>query len=47
MSFLEGRRIGISKVEEVVQGNEKMDQVNSFIYLGSIISTDPGQSEDV
>ena len=28
-------------------GNEKIDQVGSFTYLGSIISKDGGSSEDV
>ena len=28
-------------------GNEKIDQVSSFTYLGSIISKDGGSSEDV
>ena len=28
-------------------GNEKIDQVVSFNYLGSIISKDGGSSEDV
>ena len=28
-------------------GNEKIYQVGSFIYLGSIISKDDGSSEDV
>ena len=28
-------------------GNEKIDQVGSFSYLGSIISKDGGSSEDV
>ena len=28
-------------------GNEKIDQVGSFTYLGSIISKDCGRSEDV
>ena len=27
-------------------GNEKIDQVGSFIYLGSTISKDGGNSED-
>ena len=28
-------------------GNEKIDQVGSFTYLGSIISNDGGSNEDV
>ena len=32
--------------EEVTLGNEKIDQVNSFIHLGSIFSKDDGSSED-
>ena len=28
-------------------GNEKIDQINSFTYIGSIISKDGGSSEDV
>ena len=28
-------------------GNEKIDQVGSFTYLGNIISKDVGSSEDV
>ena len=40
-------RLGISKDEKVTLGNEKIDQVDSFTYLGSIISKDGGSSEDV
>ena len=40
-------RIGISEDEQVTLGNEKIDQVGSFSYLGSIISKDGGSSEDV
>ena len=29
-------RIGISEDEKVMLGNEKIDQVDSFTYLGSI-----------
>ena len=31
-------RLGISEDEKVTLGNEKIDQVGSFTYLGSIIS---------
>ena len=41
------QRLGISEDEEVMLGNHKIDQVNGFIYLGSIISKDGGSSEDV
>ena len=40
-------RLGISEDEQVTLGNEKIDQVGSFTYLGSIISKDGGSSEDV
>ena len=40
-------RLGISEDEKVMLGNEKIDQVNSFTYLGCIISNDGGSSEDV
>ena len=40
-------RLGISEDEKVTLGNEKIDQVCSFSYLGSIISKDSGGSEDV
>ena len=40
-------RLGISEHEKVMLGNEKIDQVGSFTYLGSIISKDSGSSEDV
>ena len=40
-------RLGISEGEEVTFGNEKIDQVESLTYLGSIISKDDGCSEDV
>ena len=39
--------LGISEDEQVTLGNEKIDQVGSFSYLGSIISKDGGSSEDV
>ena len=37
-------RLGISKEEKVTLGNEKIDQVGSYTYLGS--SKDGGSSED-
>ena len=40
-------RLGISEGEKVTLGNEKIDQVGSFTYLGSIISIDGGSIEDV
>ena len=40
-------RLGISADEKLTLGNEKIDQVGSFTYLGSIISKDGGGSEDV
>ena len=40
-------RLGISEDEQVTLGNEKIDEVGSFSYLGSIISKDGGSSEDV
>ena len=40
-------RLGISEDENVTLGNEKIDQVSSFTYLGSTISKDGGSSEDV
>ena len=40
-------RLGISEDEKVTLGNEKIDQVGSFTYLGTIISKDGGSSEDV
>ena len=40
-------RIGICEDEKVTLGNEKIDQVGSFTYLGSIISKDGGSSENV
>ena len=39
--------LGISEDEKMTLGNEKIDQVGSFTYLGSIISKDGGSSEDV
>ena len=40
-------RLGMSYDEKVTLGNEKIDQVTSFTYLGSIISKDGGSSEDI
>jgi hypothetical protein len=40
-------RIGIGDDKKVTLGNEKIDQMDSFTYLGSINSKDSGSSEDV
>ena len=40
-------RLVISEDKKVTLGNEKIDQVGSFAYLGSIISKYGGSSEDV
>ena len=40
-------RLGISEDEKVKLGNEKIDQVGSFTYLGSIICKDGGSSEGI
>jgi len=40
-------RLGISEDDKVTLGYEKIDQVDSFTYLGSIISADDGRSEDI
>jgi hypothetical protein len=40
-------RLEISEDEKVTLGYEKIDQVDSFTYLGSIISKDGGSCEDV
>ena len=40
-------RLGISEAEKLTLGNEKIDQVDSFTYLGSIISKEDGSCEDV
>jgi hypothetical protein len=40
-------RLGIDEDEKVTLGNENIDQVSSFTYLGSIFSKDGGSSEDV
>ena len=37
--------LGISEDEKVTLGNEKIDQVDSFTYLGSIIRNNGGRSE--
>ena len=39
--------LGINEDEKVTLANEKIDQVDSFTYLGSIISKNGGSSEDV
>ena len=38
--------LGISKDEKVTLVNEKIDQLGSFTYLGSIICKEGGNSED-
>ena len=40
-------RVEISEEEKVMFDDEKIDQVGTFTYLGSIISKDGGSSEDV
>jgi hypothetical protein len=40
-------RLGISEEKKVTLGNEKIDHVDSFDYLSSIISKDSVSSEDV
>ena len=45
--YTKSLKLGISKGEEVMLDNEKIDQVDSFTYLGSIISKGGGYSEDV
>ena len=40
-------RLGISEDEKVTLVTEKIDQFDSFTYLGSIISKDGGSREDV
>ena len=40
-------RLVISEEEKVSLADEKIDQVGSFTYLGSIISKDGGSIEDV
>ena len=39
--------LGISKDEKVTLGNEKVDKVDSFTYLGRIVSKDGGSNEVV
>ena len=40
-------RLGLTEDENVTLGNEKIDQVGIFTYLGSIISKDGGSSDDI
>ena len=40
-------RLGISEDKKLTLGSEKIDQVGSFSDLGSIISKDGGNSEEV
>ena len=40
-------RLGKSEDEKVTLGNEKIDQVGSLIYFGSIVSEGGGSSEGV
>ena len=40
-------RLGISEDEKATLGNEEINQVGSFTYLGSFISKDGGSSKDV
>ena len=40
-------RLGISEGEEVMLSHEKIDQLDSFTYLDSIIRKEGGRSEDV
>ena len=43
-----GLKINVKKTTSMVSlGNEKIDQLDSFTYLGSIISKDGGCREDV
>ena len=39
--------LGTSEDEKVTSGNEKINQVSSFTYLGTLISKDGGSSEDI
>ena len=40
-------RLGITEDEKVTLGNEGIDQVDSFTYLGNIISKDYVSNEDI
>ena len=40
------KRLRLRIGEDMMLGNKKIDQVDSFIYLGSTISKDGGCSED-
>ena len=40
-------RLGMNEDEKVTLDNVKIEQVGSFIYLGSIISKDSGSSEEL
>ena len=40
-------RLEISEDEKVKLGDEKIDQVESLTYIGSIIIKDGGSSEDI
>ena len=40
-------RLGISEDEMVTLGSQKVDQLDSFTYIGSIICKSVGSSEDV
>ena len=37
----------MSEDEKVTLGNERIDQVDRFTFLGSVISKDSGSSDDV
>ena len=39
--------MGISQDERLMKGNKKIDQVDSFTYLSSIIGKDGGNNKDV
>ena len=40
-------RLGISEGEKILLGSEKIDQLYSFIYLGSIICKDDECNKEV
>jgi len=40
-------RLGINKREEMMLGNQKINELDNFTCLGSIISYEGGYSEDV